>query len=233
MDYDVSKTSDRLKLSRKAKKLTQDQVAERAHQKIQQSTISDYERGKRPPEVEDIFLLSRLYGVSADYLLGLQEDPTSNIEMKAITQTLGISEAAIKNIMDISRYYESIHDGDFQNEPYFKNLPSRILASKYFKNLIIEFFQMLIKYRAASERLSEIEENPDNIPISAVLLPDDVNLLRYGKYSLGEYCNRILDEITSGIKGCKTFDEMTKEAETFLQNLIGGDVWNDANEVSK
>ena len=39
-----------------------------------QSTISDYENGKRPLPIEHLITLCKFYNVSADYILGLPDD---------------------------------------------------------------------------------------------------------------------------------------------------------------
>lgn len=40
----------------------------------QQSAVSKYERRKVPYRIEDIIILCRFYGVSADYLFGLPQN---------------------------------------------------------------------------------------------------------------------------------------------------------------
>ena len=87
MGYDIGETAKRLKESRKAKHLTQMQVEDKTKMQIPQSTLSDYEKGKRAPKAEDIYELSCVYDVSADYLLGLQDDKTKSLEMKTFNTT--------------------------------------------------------------------------------------------------------------------------------------------------
>ena len=60
----------RLKELRKSKKLTQAQVAN--HLNLSKATISGYENNLKTPSVEVLIQLSLLYGVSTDYLLGLE-----------------------------------------------------------------------------------------------------------------------------------------------------------------
>ncbi|WP_426452023.1 helix-turn-helix domain-containing protein [Paenibacillus sp. S-38] len=65
----------RLTSLRKQKKLTQEQVAEQTG--IPRSTYSNYESGKREPDIETIKMLAQFNNVSVNYLLGETEDPTS------------------------------------------------------------------------------------------------------------------------------------------------------------
>lgn len=60
-----------LRLSRNLKLENLAKVINRSYQ-----AYSQYELGKRQPNVDIIIILSRFYGVSSDYLLGLTDDPT-------------------------------------------------------------------------------------------------------------------------------------------------------------
>ena len=63
----------RLKAIRKEKKETQDDLA--LILDVGKSHISEMERGNRTTTAEKIALICEHYRVSADYLLGLSEDP--------------------------------------------------------------------------------------------------------------------------------------------------------------
>lgn len=60
-----SEIAERLKGLRKTRKLTQEQVAERVG--IKRSTISNYEIGRRTPNLHDLKRLAEYYGVGLDY----------------------------------------------------------------------------------------------------------------------------------------------------------------------
>lgn len=55
----------KLKQLRKAKGLTQEQVAEKVD--ITRSTISNYEIGRRTPHLKDLSAIAAVYGVGLDY----------------------------------------------------------------------------------------------------------------------------------------------------------------------
>lgn len=63
---------ERLETARKKCGMTQRQAADSLH--IVRSTYSYYERGKTNPPLDILIKLAKLYGVSADYLLGLEEE---------------------------------------------------------------------------------------------------------------------------------------------------------------
>lgn len=68
---------DRLKESRQKSHLTQDELAEKLH--TVKTQISRWERGESVPHADTLVELSRLFGVSVDYLLGLSDEPTIRV----------------------------------------------------------------------------------------------------------------------------------------------------------
>lgn len=80
---------DRLKASRLKSHLTQEELANRLNtDKVQ---ISRWERGEALPRAETLIELSRILGVSVDYLLGISDEPTIRIRV----DNLSIEEMAI------------------------------------------------------------------------------------------------------------------------------------------
>lgn len=61
----------RLRDLRRAKKLTQTQVARRLD--LSKTSISGYENNIKTPSIEVLIQISILYGVTTDYILGLEE----------------------------------------------------------------------------------------------------------------------------------------------------------------
>lgn len=66
--------STQLSKLRKAKKLNQEQASELLG--ISRSTYANYEVGAREPSLALLKKMAKVFGVSADYLLGLSDDPT-------------------------------------------------------------------------------------------------------------------------------------------------------------
>ncbi|MBC8570757.1 helix-turn-helix domain-containing protein [Zongyangia hominis] len=61
----------RLRALRESKNLTQAQVARRLN--LSKTTISGYENNVKTPSLDVLMQLSILYGVSSDYILGLED----------------------------------------------------------------------------------------------------------------------------------------------------------------
>lgn len=69
---------ERLKSLRKKKGLTIEQVAEMLE--LGRSTYAGYETEGRKPQLETIIKLAQFYNTSADYILGLTDNPQSREE---------------------------------------------------------------------------------------------------------------------------------------------------------
>ncbi len=79
---------DRLHSAREMKKLSQADLATKAH--MQPSAISHFETGKRLPSFDNLKSLSMALEVSTDYLLGRVEQPNT------------VSEALFRDVSQLS-----------------------------------------------------------------------------------------------------------------------------------
>ena len=66
--------SENLKTARNNANYTQDDVAK--YLNVKRQTYGAYETGKSTPNPDTLIMLAKFYDVSADYLLGLTDDPT-------------------------------------------------------------------------------------------------------------------------------------------------------------
>lgn len=70
----------KLKEIRKSRKMTQQDIAEKLHCDV--TTYARYESGDRNPPLEILILLSELFGVSLDYLVGIRDFNESTLTQK-------------------------------------------------------------------------------------------------------------------------------------------------------
>lgn len=98
----VNETIKRLRTERK---LTQNDLAELMN--CNRQKIADLERGKSTPSANDLILLSKIFNVSADYLLGLSDTATTDKDIQFICKYTGLSERAIE-VLHFYKDYEMI-----------------------------------------------------------------------------------------------------------------------------
>ena len=91
--------SERIKHLRISKKLTQDEVAHALN--VKRETVTRWETGARDIKTEITILLSKYFNVSADYLLGLTENTSTNISEIGISNKTGFSTSTVENILDL------------------------------------------------------------------------------------------------------------------------------------
>lgn len=93
----------RLKKARKLKKITQKELAETLG--VEQSTISNYEKGLRHPAATALMEIAQILEVSVEFLLGGDEDNRSTPQSKNYNNSTGASKEApdtliLKSIQD-------------------------------------------------------------------------------------------------------------------------------------
>lgn len=102
MERDFSHTMSEL---RKARGLSQRKAA--ADLKISQALLSHYENGAREPGLSFVCRACRYYGVSADYLLGLVDEPAApggREELEKLVEELGnLSEKARRTLEELKK----------------------------------------------------------------------------------------------------------------------------------
>ena len=83
---------------RKEKKLPQSKLAELTG--ITQQTLSRYEKGERQASLDFVIHATAVFGVSADYLLGLSDVRSTEQDIQTACEVTGLTEKAIENIQN-------------------------------------------------------------------------------------------------------------------------------------
>lgn len=63
-----------------------------------QRAINQFKQGITVPRVDKLIKIAEFYGVSVDYLLGLNDVKSTDTNIKSICDYTGLSEAAINNL---------------------------------------------------------------------------------------------------------------------------------------
>ena len=82
---------DRLKILRKEKGVTQDEVASKTD--LSRVTLGFYERNENQPTADALCAIAKYFGVTADYLLGLSDARQS--ENAILVKELGLTEGSV------------------------------------------------------------------------------------------------------------------------------------------
>lgn len=82
---------------------------------LSQSAISDYLNKDRAPDCATIYALARHFHVSADYLLGLEPIPATDLTTKDIHRKTGLSEENISRLLKAENCTSGLSYADFVN----------------------------------------------------------------------------------------------------------------------
>lgn len=112
---------------------------------VQRQQISYYENDSRQPDLDRLKELSRLYGVSTDYLLGMTYVSSSDLEIKEVCNYTGLSENAVNILHKHSTVSKEIGNDLERIVLYNKELVDPELLRAV--NLIIENATNITFYR--------------------------------------------------------------------------------------
>ena len=97
-------TGERIEELRREHELTlkglSDAIANKTEQRIAASTLSDLESSSKIPRLSTLKTIADYFGVSLDYLAGISEVKSPNIELQAVHKMLGLSEKGIKRLQE-------------------------------------------------------------------------------------------------------------------------------------
>lgn len=92
---------------RKEKNLPQSKLAELTG--ITQQTLSRYEKGERQASLDFVIHAAAVFGVSADYLLGLSDVRSTEQDIQTACEVTGLSEKAVKMLKDSAGYKDAFY----------------------------------------------------------------------------------------------------------------------------
>lgn len=101
-DVDSTDIGKRIKELRESQKLTQDELAKNLN--TTRLTVAKWETGRQDLKTKNIFLISRFFGVSSDYLLGLSDVKSTDVDKKAVCEYTHLTDTAIDTLEYIFKY---------------------------------------------------------------------------------------------------------------------------------
>lgn len=93
---------------------------------ISQGLLSDYKSGRSKPTIENIIKISKYFDVSADYLLGLTDNPVpTNKRTPAVLEKAEALKAAVTNILGHEPTENDLEKFKELAEVFFKKLDEK------------------------------------------------------------------------------------------------------------
>ena len=95
-----STIGQRIKDLREERGITQDQLGKALY--VSRETVIKWEAGQRDIKTEYTVKLAKYFNVSSDYLIGLIDVRTTNADMKAVCEYIGLSEEAVNYVKEFT-----------------------------------------------------------------------------------------------------------------------------------
>lgn len=191
---------------------TQKELAE--HLNVKPNVISYFCNGERTPNTEQLIQISKYLNVSADFLLGLQKNPTLNEDYQNAEELTGLSETAIINLNQWSK--NPFTNKSFSSFCELLENNSIVQISKYLQR----YYSYTTKYTEKASQLLEtnvfsdltLEELEDSqisdITKDLIALDKECNLI---EYEMNKYIIQVI---------LKQYDMREINTELKLDNII-------------
>lgn len=166
----LSTLRNRLLQERENSKLTLMELSDKTG--ISKTYLGNYESGKSIPNGDDLISLSKVFNnVSIDYLLGLQDNKTSNINDKEVCKRSHLTEKAINNLKQfegfecLKTFNKIIEDKNFIRlifaiQEFMNVVPQDINDKNLLEEDLFSLDEMeLIKIRKIQNILESIKNN--------------------------------------------------------------------------
>ena len=185
---------------------------------ITRQSLSLYEKADRAINIELLYKIAKYFNVSTDYLLGLDENPTTNPDIKIACKCTGLSEDAIKKLNDIDNFILRFVKSDEEDYSYIRNgllIALNDIIEKefllYFASALADLFHLSTEWTLKCHAI--IMRDGENADIKDECLSeinDQIDLLRY---SISRNVERYVDE--SDGRAC-----LEHEAQVFAFDVL-------------
>lgn len=201
---------ERLKQLRKAAGLNQSELGEKLN--CQRTRIADMERDKSTPTPEDITILCKTFNVSADYLLGLSDVATTDVELKAVCEYTGLTEKAAQKLYDSETLRLRFPEPD-SNITYLDTI-NWILTDATAAESIMNLFWYKAKLCYLLQDQKELLKYLDSTDFDAIKFSDKYTELQHSYKNVRFYLFEALEKFRTAI---------SKDSETILNEYIQND----------
>lgn len=179
---------------------------------VKRQVIGYWETGARPIKAETLAQIAERYHVSADYLLGLSPDPTTDTDIKAVCDYTRLSESAIHTIREVSMQHHGLLSVD--------NFILECLSDIMMGLSLVAIKTRIARNTAAHESLTRLPPDGQYELLQSVQEGIEVSLFRFSKL-----CEKIPDALGFGVKSIS--DEISSSLYKLLEDLEAADHGND------
>lgn len=135
---------------------------------ITRQAIAQYMEGSVQPNVERLYKIAKFFHVSADYLLGITDQRTSNLDDKAIHEAIGLSDKAIEKLKGYKKYLPGVLIPtinsliEYEDDAYYLSMTSSYSQITTVSEKEIEDFITLLHEKECADKNADKESSDSN-----------------------------------------------------------------------
>lgn len=226
--FDVNKMGDRIKELRG--NIPQDICANDLG--ISRGALSFYEHGKRKPDADVLYEMCKYFGVSADYILGLSDVKTPDINFKSICDYTGLNEEAIENIINRTNMPKPIIYDGVTKTTYsatvwtpryykkYKKVLNTLFSCSYFWEIVFQYVVMeSLQHKTYNlqDKYNEVREkmlngaSAEDIHSSAEIIMQNSSDIDVARYTITKFIEKVSDIFDYRVN--------TPEREQFIKEI--------------
>lgn len=202
-----SKIGKRIKAERKAKKLSQPELAKKMSaainhgpiypEAVAQNTISEWENGKRIPPIEMLACLAEIFECDVGYLLC--DYDRSSADAATVMELTGLSGRAADNLVELNKW-------EYYLAPFRLKVISDILESDLFSKILVDLERA---YKIRCGLNTDLGDEDEGTAQEAAELINYVNNGNWTKYTIhkGEDSAK-LEVISAGVKAQRLMEQI-------------------------
>ena len=188
-------------------------IADKYHVDISKSSLLNYEaygnhskaKSNAGMKVEYLRIFADFYGVSADYILGIRDEATTDVGAQATCEYTGLSEESVSKLHELKDMcivqidFENSTDTDLKHEIIHKGVNETGLIDKIILSGIDSMTDYAMDYIASKEKYDRLKEEWDNAPDKTqhrykIDSAEDAMISAQYKFELA--CRRLFKEMT-------------------------------------
>ncbi len=202
---DGNKIHKRIQKLREKRGDTQKELAEAIE--VKRETINQWESGTRALKSDAIVKLSKYFGVSADYLLGITEIETLDTNLQAICTCTGLSEIAARQLIALTfgEGPEILIINHLLGSPAFIDICDKIA---YLANLVVEANDNVEEKDYLASFVKSTEDG--------LRIPHGLSSCEFFESIIVRNLTRQVDSIT-GLQELREFTEMKRQDQKKLE----------------
>ena len=206
---DLKSIGKRIKKARENCNMKQEDLAEKLYCK--RELISYYENGNRYIKTDTLINLSKILNVSADYLLGLVPEPTTDMTLKEVCNFTGLSEKTITMFIELKKL-----DTERELSRFFENdIGKKFLVS------IVEYCDDVKSTAAFRGHLAATDYDPIICEIKKEEEMSDVKPYEVIAYRISRFLQKYFEERAEAIlEPVIEFEKKRYEEVMILKNEI-------------